>query len=315
MESSSRRITWLVLAFLFLMACFYSQKLRLDLKMLVAQEADFRLAETTYMPPNEMVRVLSLGYTPVVADLVFMAANNYFATHLSHDRKYRWLDTYVDALIGYCLGQFGNKELLSPEECTGGGHEWVDGVFPFNPRVFLWASQVIKFAPMLTDSIIDRSVHYGKTGTHFCPDSWEIYYDVGFNLYFEYRDLPEVKKQQLKKKALDYFQVAANLPNSRVDPNFVASSLWSKDESERALRQIYQTYYHATDRQRTEIRSRVRSYGHKEIAELFERGEKEWRSQMPYIPFSLYQALGEEVTQRSPAGDVLDASAGGSFDD
>ncbi len=298
MESASRRITWLVLAFLVLTACFYTQKLRLDQKMLVAQEADFRLAETTYMPPNEMVRVISLGYTTVMADLVFMEANNYFATHLGHDRKYRWLDVYVDALIGYCRGQFGNKEMLAPDECEAGGHEWIDGVFPFNPRVFLWSSQVIKFAPQLEDSIIDRSVYYGKTGIHFCPDNWEIYYDLGFNLYFEYRDLPEARRQQYKRKALDYFSVAANLPNSRVDPNFIASSLWSKDETERALRQIYQTYYHATDRQRTEIRSRVRAYGHKEIAELFEQGETSWRSQMPYVPFTLFQAVGDEVTSR-----------------
>jgi len=270
-----------------------------------------------------------MGYAPFIADLVFMAANSYFATHLSFDRKYAWLHTYVDAIIGYCEGPGGEKVLLPPPSCEtpcrtaadcpgnntcfrpveedlrGADREgwclgddsnhWVDGIFPFNPRVYLWASQVIKFAPLLTDGIIDRSVYYGRTGIHFCPDNWELYFDVGFNLYFEYRDKTPEEKQALRKEGLDYLSVASLLPNSSVDPNFVAGTLWSKEETERAMRQIYLTYYHATDRQRKEIRSRVRVYGQRELADLFEQDEKTWQEQFSFIPQSLFHLVAAPV--------------------
>ncbi len=293
MRDPQKRITILVLAFAVLMACFVAQVMRQEQKFLVAKTKDFRLAETTYLPPNEVLKVLALGYDPFVADMVFMQANSYFATHLMYDRKYAWLDNYLGAMVGYCRDRFGRRMSLIPDECDENPDtEWIPGLFPFNPRVYLWASQVIKFAPYLRDSIIDKSIYYGKTGIHYCPDNWEIYFDVGFNLYFEYRDLPLEEKEALKREALNYFSVASNLPNSSIDPNFVAGTLWSKEETERAITQVYMTYYHASERQKKEMRTRVRAYGEGELADLFERDETAWQEQFPYLPQSLFHVVG-----------------------
>jgi hypothetical protein len=318
MESSGKRVALLLVSFCFMVAAFGTQKLRLDQKLTKAREVDLRAAETTYMPPNEVVRFLSMGYEPFASDMAFMAANNYFATHLSFDRKYEWLDTYVDSIIGYCRDRFGRKLLLPPDECeprcksdencteegavcdagicqTDMERHWVDGVFPFNPRVFLWAAQVIKFAPILSNEIIDRSIYYGRTGIYFCPDNWELYFDVGFNLYFEYRDKTPEETRALRMKGLDYLSLASVLPNSSVDPNFVAGNLWDKEETERAIQQIYQTYYHASDRQREEIRTRARAYGEKELANRFEDEETRWQEQFGYIPQPLFHVVGPMV--------------------
>ncbi len=315
MESSERRVALLLVSFVFLTAVFGTQQLRLEQKLTKARDVDLRRAETTYMPPNEVVRFLAMGYEAFAADMIFMAANNYFATHLSFDRRYVWLDTYVDSIIGYCRDRFGRKVQLPPKECETAcianddctglhavcvdgicqdelGTHWVPGVFPFNPRVFQWASQVVKFAPLLTNKVIDRSIYYGETGIHFCPDNWELYFDVGFNLYFEYRDKTPEEQRALRLKGLDYLSVASVLPNSSVDPNFVAGNLWDKDETERAIQQIYLTYYHASDRQRQEIRSRARAYGEKELADRFEDEEERWQEQFGYIPQPLFHVVG-----------------------
>ena len=318
MESSGKRVALLLVSFCFMVAAFGTQKLRLDQKLTKARDVDLRAAETTYMPPNEVVRFFSMGYESFTSDMVFMAANNYFATHLSFDRKYEWLDTYVDAIIGYCRDRFGRKLLLPPDKCeppcknaadcleegavcdagicqTELASHWVKGIFPFNPRVFLWAAQVIKFAPQLSNEIIDRAIYYGLTGIYFCPDNWELYFDVGFNLYFEYRDKTPDELLALRLEGLDYFSVASVLPNSSVDPNFVAGNLWDKEETERAIQQIYLTYYHASDRQRKEIRTRARAYGEKELADRFENEDKRWQDQFGYIPQPLFHVVGSMV--------------------
>lgn len=304
MQSARFRSTLLVIAFSFLMACFWAQNLKLDQRLLRAQYQDFRMAETIYLPPNEVLKVLAMGYEPLVADLVFMQANAYFANHLLYDRKYDWLDNYVGAITGYCRDRVGRRLDITPDQCNDSGSgDWIDGLFPFNPRVYLWASQVIKFAPLLTDTIIDKSIYYGSTGIHYCPDSWELYFDVGFNLYFEYRDKPDEVRAAQKREAMDYFSLAANLPGSDVDPNFVAGTLWNKDETERAIQQVYLTYYHATDRQRKEMRTRIRAYGEKQLADLFEGEEKSWQEDFPYVPQNLYHVLGRPRLALQNQGD------------
>lgn len=307
LSTPNRRIAFLLLAFVFILSAFATQYLTLERKFSRSRDTDFRRAETTYMPPNEMTRVFSLGYEPFVADLVLMAANAYFANHLSFDRKYRWLDNYLDSIIGYCRDRLGHRVFLPPSECEEqDGHRWVDGVFPFNPRVYLWASQVVKFAPLLTNEVIDKSIYYGKTGIHFCPDNWELYFDVGFNLYFEYRDKSQEERRILHLEGLSYMAVASVLPGSSVDPNFVAGNLWSKEETERAMQQVYMTYYHGTDAQRKEMRTRVRAYGERELADLFEAEEKNWQEQYPYIPRSLFHIISTRY-EPAPPGKAQEA--------
>ncbi len=300
MHSWEKRVALLIVSFLFLMAAFYSQQVRLDLKMDEARRWDYRLAETTYLPPNEVLQVLSLGYKAFLADMIFMQANNHFATHLSFDRKYVWLDNYVGAIIGYCRNSKGVRVPIPPELCDGSdGTEWVDGLFPFNPRVYLWASQVVKYAQLITDDIVDKSIYFGKTGIHYCPDSWELYYDVGFNLFFEYRGLDEETKQLKKKEALDYFSLATTLPNSRVGTHFATGTMWTRGSKEQALKQFYSTYYHSSEQDRSEMRNLARTYGHSRLADTLEAEEKSWKEDFPYISIHLYQLLGPRLDSKA----------------
>ena len=291
MQSRETRISLLIVSFIILMVCFLSQKIRLDQKFLAAQNKDFRIADAVFLPPNQVLSAMTLGYDAFAADLIFMEANSYFMNHLTHDRQYKWLDNYLAALMGYCSDEGGHRWRLPPEDCQGQGFAWLDGVFPFNPRVYLWASQVVKFGHSLTDEVVDLSVYYGKTGIYYCPDAWELYLDVGFNLYFEYksRENQEVRKRE----ALDsYFAVAASLPGSQVDPNFLATMYWNRGEAELAIRQTYLTYYKATQRQRAELRTRLQGFDREDLAQQYEAEEQAWKSCFPYVPDPLLHTLG-----------------------
>lgn len=296
MESSRTRIIILVAGFLFLGACFLTQYMHLEIKFSKSMFEKLGIADTVYLPPNEVLRFTVLAYEPFASDMVFMSAHNYFTTHLVFDRKYQWLDRYVDAIVGYCRGKHHERLLLPPQECKNNGAEWVDGLFPFNPRVYLWASQVVKYVQLLTNDVIDKSVYFGKTGIHFCPDSWELYFDVGFNLYFEYKNKTPQEFETLRAQGLEYIAIAAQLPGSEVDPNFVSGVLWNKEQTKRALQELYMSYYNATDIQRKEIRSRVKFYGEKELAKEWEKEEQEWKNDFPYFPQQMYHLIGPKYS-------------------
>lgn len=297
------RLTVLVVSFLLVMALLLIRQVHVDHQLLSPWVNDHRIAETIYVPPNESLQVMVMGFHPFVSDMLFMEANNYFATHLSLDRQYRWLDSYLASIVGYCRDRQGLQQFHSPEECSEeSGETWVDGLFPFNPRVYLWASQVVKYGGFLTNEVVDKAVYYGRTGIHFCPDSWELYSDVGFNLFFEYRDLDDETLENLKRQAMDYFTLAATLPNSKENTAFALSLLWNREDAATALRNVYMTYYHSNTEQRRLLRGRLETQGYADLAHRLEKEEERRDRDFPYYPLELMNLLGssEELLTKSP---------------
>ena len=57
------------------------------------------LGEVIYLPDNQILHLVSLGYKNALADLLWVQTVLYFAEHLSTDQKYHWLSTYIDAIL------------------------------------------------------------------------------------------------------------------------------------------------------------------------------------------------------------------------
>jgi hypothetical protein len=303
MPDRRTRITALVVTFLAVMAFLTIRVIHLEHKLHSPWLTDPRIAETTHLLPNEAMKVLALGFEPFVSDMVFMEANNYFTTHLGLDRTYAWLDRYLAVIVGYCRGPDGSQVFLPPLQCQEAlEHHWVEGLFPFNPRVYLWASQAMKYEKKITNKAIDKAVYYGRTGIHFCPDSWELYSDVGFNLFFEYRDLDRDTSENLKREALSYFSKASTLPNSKESTFFALTILWNREDHAAALRQFYLSYYHSKPEDRENLRKKLRSQGFAELHDVLEAEEKELQEQFPYYPPELLNFLGSrrQLLTKSP---------------
>jgi hypothetical protein len=277
---------------LLLLAVFGTQKIHQDLWFQRALSTDTRLAETSYLPPNEVLRFLALGHEPFFADLIFSYAQQYFFTHLVADRKYRWMDNYLDAIVGYCRGGDGLRLKESQPRCEAAKGQWVEGLFPFNPRVYSWVSQVLKFVPKMSNSIVDQAVYYGENGTHFCPDSWELHFDLGFNLYYEYQGLSDQQRLANKKRGLELMTQAARMPGAEIDPNFLVNKMWEKETVADAVRMAYLTYYTGDEIQRADVRMRLAGYGETELATALDNEEKRWKKDFPFLPLRFYQTLG-----------------------
>ncbi len=293
MESARGRITWLIASTVVLLAVLASQVAYLDVLRMRSGLETFQDTGMVALPENDVMRAMSLGFEPFVTDMLFMQANNYFTSRFQRARNHEWLDRYVAAVVGYCKGPEGQLYKV-PEECAGAGGKWVDGLFPFNPRLYLWATQSIKYAAGATQDVIEVALYMGKTGISFCPDSWELYYDVGANLYMEHDSLTADQKDERRREGLNYFVVAASLPNTRVGHSFVSYISGVMGSSIDVLEQVYTNYFSASDEERFQLRAQLIWQNQKPLAERFEERDKVWQEDKPYLPQTLYHVLGEK---------------------
>ena len=220
--------------------------------------------EPEFLPPNAVLKFMALGHHTFMADMLFVRANLYFGVHLFSDRTFPWLDRYVEAIIA---------------------------MDPDNPKIYEWASQVVKYGQLISPEVIAKSIRYSELGIKRFPDDWRFYRDIGFNLLFETKTNDAKARERQLAKALPYFRVATLLPNSGMDPNFMASLLERQNAHEAALSIIYNRYWEASSRQREAMQGRMTRFGQAATARALDRLEKRWKSAHPYVPVRLFESF------------------------
>ncbi|MBM4370179.1 MAG: hypothetical protein FJ098_00895 [Deltaproteobacteria bacterium] len=291
LESRYNRIALLLGSLLLLAAVLGTQALRQDIR-LDRRKADAPgVAETSYMPPNPVLHVAALGHEAFLADLIFMQAQQYFYNHLITDRRFSWLTVYTDAIVGWCRGPGGARVGVPPSECAGEGRAWVTGLFPFNPRFYSWSTEVVKFVPRLTPDIVDRAIEFGRVGTEFCPDSWEIWFELGFNLFFEQKGLSEEERVRRSEQGIESITHASRLPGARVNPNFVVGHLWNRRKEDRAVEMAYRTFYAGTEAEREQMIRRLEVQGQGPLATAYREELGRWREGFPFISPTLFHHI------------------------
>lgn len=239
-------------------------------------------AETLYLPPLAVLKVLSFGHRTALADLLFVRAHAYFLSHFFSDRIFAWLDQYYQAIVG-----------LDPD----------------NPKVYLWAGQVVKYGQHIDDATIRRANAFLEAGIERFPTDWRLHMDLGFNLYFEFRGADEAERSAARLKARDHFARAAGLPGSPVDPNFIAELFERGNEEGLALAYALERYYDATEEQRRQLLRRV-SILSEVMAAQIRAEEDRYRQEFPFVPVAIFSLVrGRPPAPPAPA--ILDAMRGG----
>ena len=240
---------------------------RLDLRYQEAMSERAEDAETSYIAPPAVLKVMGLGHQSFVADVLFLRANMYFVNHLFGDRIFEWLDLYLDAIIA-----------LDPD----------------NPSVYEWASQAVKFGQLITNESLERSNEYARRGIERFPDHWRFYFDIGFNYQIEWQTEDEQERQKMRDKALPYFSIAAMLPDSRMDPNFLTEMHLQRNDVEMALFHAYNRYWEANEREKEALRGRIGRYESQAAAEGLKAIEERWQASYSYIPMRLFELIGPQ---------------------
>lgn len=130
--------------------------------------------ELIYLPPTRFLRVVSLGYNHVVADVLWFRTVNYFGRHYRANRFYPWLARMCNAVTD-----------LDP------GAQYV---YRFGGLILPWEAD-----------LVDEGMALLRKGVRNLPESWELKYILGFNYYFFKDDLGS---------ATDLLRAAARLPGA-----------------------------------------------------------------------------------------------------
>jgi len=272
--TAARRMTLVGCLVVLLVGAFYTQWYRIEAKYQKAHAGALGRAETFYIPPYVVLRLASLGYETTMADLMFIRGHAYALSHLFTDRIFTWLDDYIGAVI-----------YLDPD----------------NPRIYHWASQMAKYGQLITNESIDRSNAYARRGIERFPNDWRLYLDVGFNLYFEYKYDTEEEMARSRDEALEYFAIAASLPNSQLDPNFLTELYMRRNDTKMALFQAYQAYHEASAEERHFLRWRIAQLESEEAAQALKDEEDAWKRSFSFVPFGMFQIIGEPLALAPPA--------------
>ena len=259
--------------------------------------------DTVYLPSRTWLRAASLGYLPFASDLVFMRTHAYVIRHLYTDQIFRWLERYVNAAID-----------LDPD----------------NPEIYYWASRVVRYGQIVDEPTILRSNAFAEAGIRRFPDDARLYEHLGFNKYFELRQIYNERERQLTERleaetepyrrtevleqltktrvrryefegsALEDYTVAAMLPGSRVDKLFLLNLYVKQDERTAAAEMVKAVYADAPASVREQFEHRLRQIDQSELAETLKARQKRREAHMPYVPEDLYQMLGAATDSQVP---------------
>lgn len=127
-----------------------------------------------FLPNGRLIKVLSLGYRNLSADLFWFRTLNDFGIHFRSDREYPWLYEFCDLITD-----------IDPR----GEH-----VYRFGGLVLSWEARRPEEGVMLLEK-----------GVRNLPDSWYLSYLLGFHSIFFLNDYT---------KGIRYLERAASLPGA-----------------------------------------------------------------------------------------------------
>ncbi len=174
------------LLFLSAGAALYTVQLRLD-----ASRGERKTAEEfMYLPGAQYLKVASLGYEQVLADLL-------------------WLQT---------IQHLGERNI------SGAGYDWIykalDTVTTLDPK-FLMPYAAGSLSLTIEAGKVDLSIKLLKKGVENIPDNWQLPFYLGFNYFFYSKDY---------KSAAKYIEMAASKPGSPPYLPALASRLYVEAE-------------------------------------------------------------------------------------
>ncbi len=144
-------------------------------------------ADVIYVPDERVSRLTMLGYDQAAADLLWLRTLGYFGAHFSTDRRYEWLEFFIDQIISFD---------------------------PLFKKVYHWAGANVLYGRQFTNENVRLSNRFYEQALVRFPEDYEAAYRLGLNYYIELRAKDPAKKRRFQEKGLEYLEMAANMPDA-----------------------------------------------------------------------------------------------------
>lgn len=170
------------------------------------------LEEVLYVPSPRVLKGVSLGYTGLMADIYWTRVVQYFGSkHAAHAKQYKLLAPLLDIttsldphlIVAY---RFGSTFLAqNPPEGAGEPNKAVE--------------------------LIERGIREN-------PDTWQLYFELGFLQYMELHD---------PAAAANAFERGAQIPHSHAFLRVLAAAMAQHAGERQTARALWMTTYQTTD--------------------------------------------------------------------
>jgi len=244
--------------------------------------------DALYLPPATAMRLASMGHREVVADLLAARVNIYFGDQLSQKGAHRWMSWYLNAITD-----------LDP---------YFEPIYKRGAVMLTYSTSKMTTANVLTaNKLLER-------GIAFFPESWELYFQLGFNLAYE---LPatvsadDPRRIPWRKEGLEALRKATLFDDVPMWlPNLVAGMLSKSGEREMAIKHLERIYATTSDEEtRAQIKEKLNQLLGEHYARSFETQAKLLRriraTRFPYAPEAFSIIMGRRFRPYSPLEEVL----------
>ena len=233
--------------------------------------------EVIYVPQIRQMKLMTLGYDQAAADLVWIRTLEYFARHFKGDRKYPWLEYFLNQIVE-----------LDPDFT----------------KVYHWAGANVLYGRRFTNENVHRSNRYYELALKRNPDDFEAAYRLGLNHYVELKSDDAEEAQKNREMGLAYLERAASTPGAPERVRSLVASISSRlGKHELSLQYLVDLYLQTEDvEQRQSLLNRInalkKSLANSNLADEAFRFQAAWQESFPYLSATLYAILGEPSRDR-----------------
>jgi len=236
-------------------------------------------ADTFYLPPSRILRLLSFGHTELAADLIHARANVYFGTQLHAHLPTKWLAQYLHTAIDLDP-QFHRLYLSGAAMLIYNGQ-------PIAPPMILAANTIL------------------ERGRQAFPFDWEIPFQLGFNLLYELPNDASPDDPRIpawRQQGVEILRQTALFEDAPFFvPNLVARMLTKEGSEDLAVQHLEQAYAVAANEEaRTQIRNKLVQLRGRQVAEDLAEKRREFQalieSRYPDLPDAFSLVMGPRIT-------------------
>lgn len=228
--------------------------------------------ELHYLPEPTALKAMSLGYTELGADLVWIRQILYFGDEFTKKGDFRFMDRYLRTALA---------------------------LDPNFRRLYAWAgiSYTASGVPV-TNVMVRESNELLELGLQRFPNDWELHFMLGVNYIHQLQTSDPAQKQAFKLKGAEHIRRAALAGGGPAWlPVLVATILTKGGETEAAIRHLEEILLTTEeDAVRTHVRNKLMQLRRDALPEMERHREeftKRWQAQLRYAPADFYVLLGD----------------------